>query len=127
MLDRSDRAHVAWDIETTGFGWLAEITVSGFWYPGGHATLIINAGSNAVDADALEAPLVDASRSSVRVRVADDETALLEAMAEELFDWFDKEYNRLVAYNADSWKGGSTSRSSVPAAFSEAWSGCSTG
>jgi hypothetical protein len=59
-----------------------------------------------VDADGLEAAMVDASRASVRVRIADDETELLEEMAEEVFDRFDKEYDRLVAYNADSWKGG---------------------
>lgn len=34
------------------------------------------------------------------------ELVLIANSDEELFDWFDKEYNRLVAYNADSWKGG---------------------
>jgi hypothetical protein len=106
MSDRSDRNHVAWDIDTTGFGWSAEITASGFWYPGGHATLLLNAGPNSVDADRLEAALADASCASVRIRVADDETELLEGMAEEMFERFNKEYDRLVAYNADSWKGG---------------------
>jgi hypothetical protein len=106
MLDRSDRAHVAWDIETTGFGWSEEITVSGFWYPGGHATLIVNAGGTPADAPSLEESLTETSGASVRVRVADDETGLLHAMGEEVFDRFDHDYNRLVAYNADSWKGG---------------------
>ncbi len=107
MHEKSDRGHVAWDIETTGFGWSAEITVSGFWYPGCHATLIVNAGpANDVDTNALETSLADASGASVRVRVGDDETELLEVMAEEVFERFDKDYNRLVAYNADSWKGG---------------------
>ena len=106
MLDRSDRGHVAWDIETTGFGWSAKITVSGFWYPGGHATLVVNAGPHAVDADAFEASLADASRAPVRVCVADDEAGLLREMGQEVFERFDRDYNRLVAYNADSWKGG---------------------
>lgn len=105
MLDRNDRGHVAWDIETTGFGWSAEITVTGFWYPGDHATLIVNSGEP-VDASTFETSLADESRASIRVQVADDEPALLQAMAEEVFKRFDYDYNRLVAYNADSWKGG---------------------
>jgi len=97
---------VAWDIETTGFGWSAEITVAGFWYPGGHATLVVNAGPHAADANAIEASLVDASRASVRVCVADDEAGLLREIGQEVFERFDRDYDRLVAYNADSWKGG---------------------
>lgn len=38
--------------------------------------------------------------------VADDEVALLEAMQRVVFDRFDRDYNRLVAFNAESWKGG---------------------
>ena len=126
MLDRSDRNHVAWDIETTGFGWSAEITVSGFWYPGGHATLIVNAGGTPVDVAEIEAVLADASHADVRVRVADDETELLEGMAEEMFERFDKEYDRLVAYNADSWKGGFDLPFVRTGASSRRWIGCST-
>lgn len=106
MRDRLDRDHVAWDIETTGFGWDEEITVSGLWFPGGHATLVVNASSHAVDADRLEESLAEVSGASVTVRVADDECSLLREMRRVLFDRFDREYNRLVAYNAESWKGG---------------------
>ena len=106
MLDRSDRAHVAWDIETTGFGWSEEITVSGVWFPGGHATLVVNSGSHAADGDRLAESLEETSGATVRVRIADDETELLEEMRRVVFERFDRDYNRLVAYNADSWKGG---------------------
>lgn len=106
MLDRTDRSNVAWDIETTGFGWSAEITVVGFWYPTGHATILVNAGGVSVDTSAFEETLAETSRTPVSVRVADDEASLLQRMAEEVFERFDREYNRLVAYNADSWQGG---------------------
>jgi len=106
MHNQSDRSHVAWDIETTGFGWSEEITVSGFWFPDGHATLLVNAGPNEVDATELEPALKDASRASVSLIVADDETALLHEMGQIVFEQFDRDYNRLIAYNAESWKGG---------------------
>jgi len=106
MIDSRDRGHITWDIETTGFGWSEEITVTGFWYLDSHATIIINAGLHTVEADALEAALIDASRTSVRVCVTEDEIGLLREMRQEVFERFDHDYNRLVAYNADSWKGG---------------------
>lgn len=106
MFDRSDRAHVAWDIETTGFGWSDGITVSGLWFPGGHATLVLNAGPHHADGERLAESLTDTSGATVRVRVAEDENELLTAMGRVLFERFDREYNRLVAYNADSWQGG---------------------
>lgn len=103
---QNDRSHVAWDIETTGFGWSEEITVSGFWFPDGHASLIVNAGSHKVDGQTIENRLRDVSRSSVTVTVANDESALLHEMRVIVFEQFDRDYNRLVAYNAESWKGG---------------------
>jgi len=106
MYENSERDHVAWDIETTGFGWSEEITVSGFWFPDGHATLIVNAGPHSVDKQSITEQLTEASRSSVSLRVADDEEALLHEMGQVVFERFDRDYNRLVAYNAESWKGG---------------------
>lgn len=106
LYDQRDRSHVAWDIETTGFGWAEEITVSGFWFPRGHGTLIINAGPYTIDQQRAEAQLAKTSNASVEVIVADDEPGLLRAMCRVIFDRFDRGYNRLVAYNAESWKGG---------------------
>ena len=106
MRDWTDRGQVACEIETTGFGWRGEITVCGFWYRGGHATLLANAGPHTVDERLLTDGLQDASGADVRVRVCDDETELLRGMGEELFERFERDYDRLVAYNADSWQGG---------------------
>lgn len=82
MIDRqNDRSRVAWDLETTGFGWDDEITVSGFWFPGGHTELIVNTGGRALSFDEVEAQIEEVSGGvSVSVTVADDEPALLEAM-----------------------------------------------
>jgi hypothetical protein len=102
MRDWTDRGHVAWDIETIGFGWQGKITVCGFWYSGGHATLLANAGPHTVDERLLTDGLQDASGADVRVRVCDDETELLRGMGEELFERFERDYDRPVAYNADS-------------------------
>jgi len=106
MHEKSDRGHVAWDIETTGFGWSEEITVSGFWFPGGHAVLLVNVGPHPVDAAAFERRLKEACGSPVSLVVTDDERELLERMRRVVFERFDRDYDRLVAYNAESWKGG---------------------
>lgn len=108
MIQRqNDRSHVAWDIETTGFGWSDRITVSGFWFPGGYPALIINTDGGALDRERAQTHLEERSGSgSVSVTVVEDEPALLEAVQEVLFKQFDREYNRLVAFNAESWQGG---------------------
>jgi len=127
MLDRSDRGHVAWDIETTGFGWSAEITVVGFWYPGGHATLVVNAGPHAVDAGTFEKSLADASRATVRVCIADDEAELLGKMGGR------KSSSGSTASTTGSspttrtrGRVGSTFRSSARGVFDRTETGCST-
>lgn len=108
MLDRQqDRRQVAWDLETTGFGWNDKITVSGFWLPTGQAELIINTSGDNLDSTQAESYLEDVSSGvPVSVTVVDDERALLAEMQRVLFDRFDREYNRLVAYNAETWKSG---------------------
>jgi hypothetical protein len=107
MIERqNDRDHVAWDLETTGFAWSDQITVSGFWFPGGHTELIINTGDRDLETEHVQTQLEKVSGVSVAVTVANDEAALLEAMQQILFDRFDRQYNRLVAFNAESWKSG---------------------
>jgi len=104
---RNDRKNVAWDIETTGFNWNDEITVSGFWFPAGHATLLLNADANTTDSEDYENQL-EAIRDglSVRVHVCENEPDFLDTMHNVVFEQFDIEYNRLIAFNADSWQGG---------------------
>lgn len=108
MIDRyNDRKNVAWDIETTGLNWNDKITVSGFWFPAGHATLLLNAETDRVAIEDYEEQL-EAIRDglSVRVHVCEDEPDLLHTMHDVVFEQFDTEYNRLIAFNADSWQGG---------------------
>jgi len=108
MINRGqDRQQVAWDLETTGFAWSDQITVSGFWFPGPHTELVVNTDGCPRCAEGFEAKLEAVSGGvSVSVTVAEDEQALLEEMRQILFERFDKQYNRLVAYNAESWKSG---------------------
>lgn len=104
---QTDRDNVAWDIETTGFAWDDEITVSGFWFPGGHADLILNTNAVQADTDHYEQRLTEVSGGvPVTVTTTGDETELLNEIGRLLFEKFDREYNRLIAFNAESWKGG---------------------
>ena len=107
FASQNNRSHVAWDIETTGFAWNDEITVSGFWFPAGHADLILNTNATHVDTDRIEEELQTVSGGvPLTVVAADNETELLTSTAQVLFEKFDREYNRLIAFNAEVWKGG---------------------
>jgi hypothetical protein len=98
---------VAWDIETTGFNWNDVITVSGFWFPAGHATLILNTETPTIDTNGYDGQ-IEAVREEldVRIHVCEDEHDLLHKMDEVIFEQFEPNYNRLIAFNADSWQGG---------------------
>lgn len=106
MQHRPERDHVAWDIETTGLEWSAHITTAGFWFPTNHATIILNIGPHSIDRDQAVAILQDHSGADVRLVPVTDEASLLGVIRQVIFERFDREYNRLVAFNADSWKAG---------------------
>ncbi len=106
MRDKPERDHVAWDIETTGLEWSAQITAAGFWFPANHATVILNIGPHSIEQDCTESELRDRSGADVRLIPVTDESSLLCEMRQVIFERFDREYNRLIAFNADSWKGG---------------------
>lgn len=110
MIDRvTGRQHIAWDIETTGFASQDAITAAGFWFPCGYAELIVNTEpiDSSLPRDACESQLADVSGGvSVTVTQATDESELLAAMRRIVFERFDRNYDRLVAFNAESWKNG---------------------
>lgn len=108
MIDRqSDRSQVAWDIETTGFGWHDEITVAGFWFPSGHAAVLVNTDGERVDVDAYDQQVnALADGLYVTVHACEHERDLLTSMHKLVFERVSPEYDRLVAFNADSWQGG---------------------
>lgn len=103
----NDRSQVAWDIETTGFDWDDQITVTGFWFPTSHAELILQAPSGELTATTAASQITEHTRGlDVSVKVVESESGLLTAMQEVVFERFDREYNRLIAFNAESWNGG---------------------
>lgn len=108
MIERShDRRNIAWDIETTGFSWDDQITTSGFWFPPKSVELIINTNGDPVNEGQLESHLEEVSNGvSISVTATDDERELLTMIGRVLFEKFDREFNRLVAFNAESWKRG---------------------
>ncbi|MEZ3118186.1 hypothetical protein RYH80_19915 [Halobaculum sp. MBLA0147] len=107
MRSTSNRDDVAWDIETTGFTHSDKITVTGLWYPDGWAKLILNTQDRTVDRTGLESNLANVSGGiSVEVIAVDSEEKLVDRLGQVVFETFDRDYNRLVAFNADSWQGG---------------------
>ena len=109
MIDRNNgRNHVAWDIETTGFGADDVLSVAGFWFPDGHAVLFLNVYTDTdADKSELEEQLSDRTDGlDVTVYVCEGGRDILVGIRELMFDRFSKDYDRLIAYNAESWKGG---------------------
>lgn len=76
-----DLTPLAFDIETTGIGPDARLTVAGIDAPPG-AWLVLQTGGRPADATALERTLTDHDARGPEVVVVDDERALLDALAE---------------------------------------------
>ncbi len=106
MRERPERDHVAWDIETTGLEWSAQITAAGFWFSANHATIILNIGPHSIDRGRTVAVLEEQSGADVCLVPVRDEPSVLGEMQQIIFERFDRDYDRLVAFNADSWQGG---------------------
>ena len=106
LLCMSDLDPIAFDIETSGFGDGAVITVAGFAHDLG-ASLMCNLDGRDVPA---HTPLVTAldqhSNGTVQVEFVDDEQALLEAVAEFATHQLDGDRHYLTAFNGETWSGG---------------------
>jgi hypothetical protein len=101
----SDLTPVAFDIETSGLGEGAVLTVAGFAFDLG-CWLGLNTAGRAADGEALADELEARTGTHVRVAVRDDETALLRAVARVADDKLDTDRHYLTAYNGETWNGG---------------------
>jgi hypothetical protein len=79
----------------------------GYWWPAGHADILVNSSGESIDTDACARHLRDVSGGvPVTVTACDSETLLLRQMRHTLFHKFERNYNRLLVFNAEVWKGG---------------------
>lgn len=105
----TQKNNVAIDIETTGFQADGEITVFGMLtapYDEPKANLVINTGGRPLDYDKTYSELRNCVPFEVCLQTVSVETDLLESIQELLFDLFNKDYDRLVAFNGETWNGG---------------------
>jgi len=100
-----DLTPLAFDVETTGIGPDARLTVVGIDAPPG-AWLVLQTGGRDADATALERTLADRDTRGPEVVVVDGERALLDALAAVVETRTDSEGHYLVAYNGERWNGG---------------------
>ncbi len=101
----SDLDPIAFDIETSGLDNNAEITVAGFAHNLGES-LILNTAGQTADRKALVTTLDQASAGTVQLKLADDERALLEAVATFATHQLDGDRHYLTAFNGETWNGG---------------------
>ena len=96
---------VAFDIETSGLGEEAVITVAGIAHELGEV-IILNTAGREVNSSQLERTLVEDSVGSVEVIVTEDEEALLGVLTTVAHNRLDDDKHYLTAYNGETWNGG---------------------
>jgi uncharacterized protein YprB with RNaseH-like and TPR domain len=102
----SDLDPIAFDIETSGFGDSAVITVAGFAHDLG-ASIVCNLdGRSAPEHTPLVTTLDQHYSGTVQVDFVDDEQALLEAVATFATHQLDGDRHYLTAFNGETWSGG---------------------
>jgi hypothetical protein len=101
----SDLTPVAFDIETSGLGDDAVLTVAGFALGLG-CWLGLNTAGRAADAERLRDELEERVDETVQVSVHGDEGELLDAVAEFATERLDDDRHYLTAYNGETWRGG---------------------
>lgn len=109
MFEPTHKTNVAIDIETSGFQADGTVTVFGMLVESNgerHAHVVLNTGGRSADADGIRSVVEDASHNQLNLITVMDEVSLLDEVRSLLFEHFDKEYNRIVAYNGQTWRGG---------------------
>ena len=96
---------MAFDIETSGLGREAVITVAGFAHELGNWLCLNTQGWEAAT-DSLERALKDSTDGRVSLECVASERALLEALARFRAETLDDDVHYLTAYNGETWNGG---------------------
>jgi hypothetical protein len=99
-----DLTPVAFDIETTGLGTDAAITVAGFAHEPG-VSVILNADGRDADRARLTEALKQRVSTPVSLTICTNERELLDAVAESA-DQLNEDRHYLCAYNGETWNGG---------------------
>lgn len=95
---------VAFDIETSGLGTGAVVTVAGFAHDAG-VSVVLNTAGRPADREHLTERLETRVPTPVSLTVRADERALLDAVA-DLAGRLDEDSHYLCAYNGETWRGG---------------------
>lgn len=96
---------VAFDIETSGFGPDAVVTVIGFAHDLG-TWLVLNTSGRDATATPIESALQPHATASLDVETRASEAATLDAAAAFLDARIDGDAHYLTAYNGETWNGG---------------------
>ena len=115
MFDTGHKNNVAIDIETTGFEAFGRITTFGMLVEKNdtrHAYVILNNSGEFGSTDdkqkvaEIKEAIESASPCEVAFSTTLDERYLLLEVQSLIFERFEKEYDRFVAYNGETWHGG---------------------
>lgn len=98
-------APIAFDIETSGLGPGAVITVGGLAFELGEV-IVLNTANRSVDAVELETRLRTRAGDNVDLRVCADEQALVTTLADVSAEHIDTDAQYLTAFNGETWNGG---------------------
>jgi len=97
---------IAFDIETSGLGDDAVITVAGFAHEIGESIILNTGGREPADQQRLATDLDEHSTGAVSLVVGADEAELLEEISEIASSQIDGDRHYLTAYNGETWNGG---------------------
>lgn len=102
----SNLTPVAFDIETTGTGKHADLTVAGFAHSLGEFLCLNTAGRDVDDVEHLRQQVRQHSAGSLELEIVDSEKGILEAISAFASERLDEDRHYLTAYNGETWNGG---------------------